>query len=135
MSHESIRTTGAVVTIYWSRLGRFGDRKQRWGARATSSWDAVKLHGDTWYLPRSVSHEQVKALFDEILRPSDKAIVVFPHGSATGGASQMSVHTYNCRRTRSDQPPNPPPSPNPPPGPDPALSGGQAPPLQVESTS
>lgn len=96
VNHCYERSTGAVVTVYWSRRGDFASRKQRWGARAITSWGAIRLHGDTWHIPRSISHEEIRAIFESgVLKASDRAVVVFPHGTKAGAAG-MSVHTYNC---------------------------------------
>ena len=96
MNHDYKTSTGAVATLYWSKMGEYAARKQLWGIRAVASWKAERLHEDTWHIPQSVSHADVQAVFDEILRKSDKAIVVFPHGNDKHGSSRMSVHTYNC---------------------------------------
>ena len=93
--HQVITSTGAVVTLFWSNMGHAAQRKHRWGTIARKRWGAIRLHGDSWHLPKSVTKIEVEELFAEILRASDRAVVVFPHGS-TRGASAMRVHAYNC---------------------------------------
>ncbi|TNF33171.1 MAG: hypothetical protein EP329_08645 [Deltaproteobacteria bacterium] len=95
-THNFVTSTGVVITVYWSKMGKWADRKQSFGSRAKASWKAEKLHEDTWHLPASTPHSDVRKLLEELLVKSDRAIVVFPHGSNAGGSAQMSVHTYNC---------------------------------------
>lgn len=95
-THNLVTSTGVVITLYWSKKGKWADRKQNFGIRAKASWRAERLFEDTWHLPKSTPHTEVKELLDELLVKSDRAIVVFPHGSNPNNAARMSIHTYNC---------------------------------------
>jgi len=90
-------STGAIVTINWSRRGNWAERKTRWGTRAARRWKCRKLDENTWDVPRSVPASTIEESFQEIAVASDRAIVIFPHGQNREGAASMSVWTFNCR--------------------------------------
>ena len=93
------RTTGIIVTFYWSRTGdNWATRRQRWGQLAVKL-GGVKLGGSTdgfglWELPKSVTLKQLNEWFDANLKKADRVALMFPHGEVKG-ASAMSVHTHN----------------------------------------
>ena len=93
------RTTGMIITLYWSRTGKdWKERRIRWGQTAVK-WGGVKLGGDRdgfglWELPKSVNFNDVNQWFEANLKKADRVAVVFPFGKVKG-ASAMSVHTHN----------------------------------------
>ena len=90
------RTSGGVISIYWSAMGDPGERKRKWGIYASRTLKGKKLVGDTWWLPDSFKFSEVKPHLQKKLGKSDKAIIMFPHGSKSGWSALMSVHRYNC---------------------------------------
>ena len=90
------RTTGAVITIYWSEMGDPGRRRMLWGNVAVRSLKGTRITGDTWEIDSHFKWSKVKPRMDEILGASDKAVIIFPHGRNTAQSAQMSVHRYNC---------------------------------------
>ena len=89
-------TTGGVITIYWSGMGNPARRKTQWGNKASKSLGGKKLAGDTWTFDSRFNYTEIRKILDKILGQSDKAIILFPHGTTSGGAAQMSIHRYNC---------------------------------------
>lgn len=91
------RSSGAVITMYWSGRGDVAKRKQLFGVRAKATWKAERLGTDMWVVGGGVPLTVITEELEQILSSSDKAVVVFPYGKAKDaeGRSMMSVHTYN----------------------------------------
>ena len=95
------RTTGMIITLYWSRTGKnWRQRRIKWGQVAVR-WGGHKLGGDRdgfglWELPKSVNFAEVNSWFEEHLKVADRVAVVFPFGKING-ASALSIHTHNVR--------------------------------------
>ena len=94
MDYRMTKSTGMVVTLHWSKQGKWVERKRDWGNLASKSCHAERVGEDVWLFPKSVPHTKVHGWLEERLTAADRAIVAFPHGEKEG-ASSMSVHTYN----------------------------------------
>ena len=107
MRFERKATRGLMVIIRWSRHGNHLNRIKSWGdimqfemykgAKCIFPADEVQLTS-VWALPRSATLANVKNSLKDVLGRYDKAVVAHPHGSATGGESQLHVHTTNLRK-------------------------------------
>jgi hypothetical protein len=94
MDYRMTKSTGMVITLHWSKQGKWVERKRDWGNLASKSCHAERVGEDVWLFPKSVPHTAVHGWLEERLTAADRAIVAFPHGEKEG-ASSMSVHTYN----------------------------------------
>ena len=88
-----VTTTDRIVVIQWSEWEDVTHRQQRWGGHL-SSWKINRPYSDVYRIPKAISIARIEAALRDVLRKSDKAVLVYPHGKTRGGASAMRMRTY-----------------------------------------
>lgn len=91
--HIPPKTTDRILKVTWGAYPDLKNRKQRWGG-LIQAWSTEKLDDDLYRVPRAVTLEEIDAVLAEVLRPSDSALVIYPHGTTDHGSAAMRVRVY-----------------------------------------
>ncbi len=86
-------STGSVITLEWSKMGDVAARQRRFGGYI-NSWGAERIGEHVYLIPESVTVEKIHTALTESLKPSDRAVVAYPHGKTRQGSSAMRVRLY-----------------------------------------
>ncbi len=98
ISFQYDSSTGSVVSIQWSGLGDPASRKRVFGGQI-SHWRARRVGDFTYLVPSGVTIEEIDEALTSALLESDRAVVTYPHGKTSGGASAMRVRLYGKAAT------------------------------------
>ncbi len=94
LKHDYDGTTDKLLTIHWSGRGDVAKRTQVWGGKI-GSWGVTKLAPALYRIPQNITLETIEGALNDVLLPSDRAVLTYPHGNLKTGASAMRVRLYN----------------------------------------
>ena len=89
-------TTDRLLVINWSQLGKPEDRQRKFGGYINGK-DFDKLDDGVYRVPKTMTIKELDAMLEAVIRPSDQAILTYPHGETNDGASAMRIRIYGKR--------------------------------------
>jgi hypothetical protein len=92
-SHQT--TTDRILSIRWSGRGKVSRRQSAWGGQM-HAWGATRLSTSVYIIPKRVTVAEIADALEAVLLPSDAAVLAYPHGSTSRGASAMRVRLFGA---------------------------------------
>lgn len=94
-------TTDRLLVINWSQHGKPKRRQTAFGGYINGK-DFKKLDEGAYRVPKTMTIDELDEMLEEIIRPSDQAILTYPYGETDNGASAMRIRIYG-KRTESEK--------------------------------
>lgn len=91
-------TTDRILVIKWSQHGKPERHQSAFGGYINGK-DFEKYDDGVYRVPKTMTLDELDAMLEEIIRPSDQAILTYPHGETENGASAMRIRIYGKRVT------------------------------------
>ncbi len=88
-------TTDRILSIRWSGRGKVARRQSAWGGQM-HAWGATRLSTAVYIIPKRVTVEEIADALHAVLAPSDAAVLAYPHGNTSRGASAMRVRLFGA---------------------------------------
>ena len=92
-SYDYYKTTDRVLIINWSGLGKPAKRQKAFGGYIASK-NFEKYDDGVYRVPKNVTLDELHTMLENVIRPSDQAILTYPHGDKSDGASVMRIRVY-----------------------------------------
>ena len=86
-------TTDRVLVINWSGLGNATQRKQAFGGHINGK-GFEKIDDGVYFVPRNINLDVLDEILRDVILPSDRAILTYPHGKTSSGSSAMRIRIY-----------------------------------------
>ena len=92
-SYDYYTTTDRVLIIKWSGLGKPDQRQKTFGGHINGK-DFERYDDGVYRIPNNVTLDEINKMLENVILPSDQAIVTYPHGETSEGASAMRIRVY-----------------------------------------
>ena len=91
-------TTDRLLVINWSNIGK-PERRQRAFGGYISGKEFERYDEGVYRVPKTMTIDELDAMLEDVIRPSDQAILTYPYGETENEASAMRIRIYGKRVT------------------------------------
>ena len=89
-------TTDRLLVIKWSKMGKPEVRQRKFGGHINGK-EFDKLDDGVYRVPKTMTIDELDEMLEDIIRPSDQAILTYPYGETDDGSSAMRIRIYGKR--------------------------------------